>query len=119
MTADDAVARLVRLAAGLPEVTTGTSYRTPALLVRGKSFLRLWEDSETAVLLCPLEHKEFLLAAAPDIYYETEHYRGWPAVLIRLGAISDDELRLRLIDGWRHKAPKRLVAAHDAATRED
>jgi hypothetical protein len=105
--------RVARLAAklGLPEVTEGTSYGTPALLVKGKSFTRL-KDPETLVLMVPLEHKELLLEMAPDIYYETDHYKGWPAVLIRLSAIGDEELSHRLADAWRHRAPRRLAAEY-------
>ncbi len=115
MTADPwakAQRRLARLALklGLPEVSEGTSYGTPALLVKGKSFTRL-KDPETLVLLLPLEQKELLLEMAPDIYYETDHYKGWPAVLVRLAAISDAELKQRLAEGWRHRAPKRLAAS--------
>ena len=46
------------------------------------------KDAETLVLLCPLEQKEFLMEVSPEIYFETDHYKGWPAVLIRLAAIS-------------------------------
>ncbi len=104
--------RVARLAGklGLPEVTEGTNYGTPALLVKGKSFTRL-KDPETLVLMVPLEHKELLMEMAPDIYYETDHYKGWPAVLIRLSSIGDDELGQRLADAWRHRAPKRLAAS--------
>lgn len=54
--------RVVRLAeaAGLPEVTIGTSYGTPALLVKDKSFVRM-KDGETLVVMCALEEKEMLL----------------------------------------------------------
>jgi hypothetical protein len=108
--AAERVAQLGR-ALGLLEISEGTSYGTPALLVRGKSFTRL-KDPGTLVLLCPPEQKELLMEMAPDIYFETDHYRGWPAVLIRLAAISDAELSQRLADGWRHRAPKRLAVAH-------
>jgi hypothetical protein len=108
--------RVARLAArlGLPEVTEGTSYGTPALLVKGKSFTRL-KDPETLVLLMPLEQKELLMEMAPEIYYETDHYKGWPAVLVRLAVISDAELGQRLAEGWRHRAPKRLASSWSAA----
>ncbi len=102
--------RLPAAASHLPDIEEGTSYGTFALKVRGKSFCRL-KDSETLVLLCPMEEKEFLLAAAPDIYFETDHYRGWPALLVRLAAISDDELSRRLEAAWLGKAPKRLAQA--------
>jgi hypothetical protein len=105
--------RVARLAGklGLPQVTEGTSYGTPALLVKGKSFTRL-KDPETLVLMVPLEHKELLLEMAPDIYYETDHYKGWPAVLVRLNVIGDKELSQRLADAWRHRAPKRLAGEY-------
>jgi hypothetical protein len=100
--------RVVRLALGLPEVSEGTSYGTPALKVGDKSFTRL-KDADTLVIMMPIEQKELLMEAAPAIYFETDHYRGWPAVLVRLAAISDAELAQRLAEAWRHKAPKRLV----------
>lgn len=109
------VARLAR-ARALPEVTEGTSYGTPALKVRDKSFTRL-KDPETLVVLLPLEQKEFLMEVSPDIYFETDHYRGWPAVLVKLPVISDAELAERLVDGWRNKAPKRLLQVFDATRR--
>lgn len=108
--------RVSRLAkeAGLPGVAVGTSYRTPALLVAGKSFCRM-KDVDTLVLLLPLEAKELLLDAAPDIYFETPHYAGWPAVLVRLAAIGDGELAGRLVEAWRFKAPKRFGASFRAS----
>jgi hypothetical protein len=103
------VARL-GIGLGLPATSEGTNYGTPALLVRGKSFTRL-KDPETLVLMLPLEQKELLMQMAPAIYFETDHYRGWPAVLVRLAAISDIELQQRLAEAWRHRAPKRLAAS--------
>ena len=108
---DQTFARIEQLAAarGLPGVTRSTSYGTPALKVRDRSFVRL-KDSATLVLLCPSEQKTLLMEISPDIYFETDHYVGYPAVLIRLEAISDEELSLRLEDAWRFKAPQKLAA---------
>jgi hypothetical protein len=47
---------------------------------------------------------------SPDIYFETDHYVGWPAVLVRLSVIGDEELSLRLEDAWRFKAPRTVAA---------
>ena len=44
-------------------------------------------DAETLVILIQLEQQELLMEMAPAIYFETDHYRGWPAVPVRLGAI--------------------------------
>ncbi|SEQ42277.1 hypothetical protein SAMN05428969_3029 [Devosia sp. YR412] len=95
----------------LPGVTRSTSYGTPALKVRDKSFVRLREP-DVLVLQCPAEQKILLMEISPDIYFETQHYVGYAAVLIRLGAISDEELALRLEDAWRHRAPKTLSEQH-------
>ncbi|MCV9963340.1 MmcQ/YjbR family DNA-binding protein [Pararhizobium sp. BT-229] len=103
--------RITRLAeaAGLLEVTRGTSYGTPALEVRGKSFVRMKEAS-VLVVMCALEEKEMLIELAPDLYFETDHYKGWPAMLVRLDVIGDQDLTQRLISAWRQKAPKRLAS---------
>lgn len=104
-------------ARGLPEVTRSTSQRTPSLKVRDKSFVRL-KDATTLVLLCPTEQKALLMEISPDIYFETDHYVGYPAVLIQLAVISDEELSLRLEDAWRFKAPKTLAAQRPTAVTE-
>lgn len=95
----------------MPEVEESTSYGTPALKVRGKLLARL-KDDETLVLMTSAEDKAFLLQAAPDIYFETDHYKGWAPVLVRLAAISDEELAGRLRRIWLEKAPKTLLKAH-------
>jgi hypothetical protein len=86
----------------------------PTLRVR-KKFLACLKDAETLVIRCPLEEKELLKEAAPEIYWETDHYKGWPGILIRLAAISEAELRHRLGRAWRMRAGKRLVSRYDAS----
>jgi len=105
-----ALERLKRAAHGLPGVTEGTSYGTPALKA-GKKLLARVKDAGTVVFPCPLEEKEMLLQAAPAVYFETDHYKGWPAVLVRMDAISEEELRHRLERSWLAQAPKTLVRA--------
>ena len=109
---ETAYQRLVRLAraAGLPDVEESTSYGKPALKVGGKGFTGYREEAVIPFRI-PMEQKELLLQAAPEIYFETDHYKGWPWVLVRLDVISDDELRQRLVDAWRFRAPKKLLAA--------
>ena len=109
MALDKAFSRIKRLAKALklPGIEEGTSYGTPALKVAGKSFIRL-KDADTLVLLCPIDAKDMLMDVAPDIYFQTDHYIGWPAVLVRLDSIGDEELSLRLRDSWVHKATAKL-----------
>jgi hypothetical protein len=108
-----AFAKLKAAAEDLPEVEESTSYGTPSLKVRKKSFCRI-KDADTAVLMCPIEEKELLMEAAPELYFETDHYKGWPAVLVRIHAIPMDELRLRLRRAWIFHAPRKLAKSLEA-----
>jgi hypothetical protein len=99
----------------LPEVVEDIWFRTPALKVRGKSFCRLKEDGQSVVfLLDSVDEQEFLIDAEPEIYFITDHYRDYPAVLARLSALRAAEARYRLERGWRLKAPRTLVKQFDA-----
>jgi hypothetical protein len=102
--------QLVKLGCELPEVAEGIWFRTPALKVRGKSFVRLKEDGKSVVfLLESVDEQEFLTRAQPELYFITDHYIGYPAVLARLSKLRVAECRRRLEQGWRLKAPKSLV----------
>jgi hypothetical protein len=111
-SSSDPFARVRAAAAHLPEVEESTSYGTPALKVRGKLLARL-KDAETLVVMCAMDDKEMLMEVDPKVYFETDHYKGWPAVLVRLNRISTPKLRYRLEQAWRLRAPKRLVAEFD------
>ncbi|HWT12777.1 MAG TPA: MmcQ/YjbR family DNA-binding protein [Allosphingosinicella sp.] len=110
---EEDINRVLRVAEGLPGVELSSWYGTPALKVAGKGFARL-RAAGTLMVLCPLELKEALLEAEPDLYYETSHYRGWPALLVRLDSIDDERLRDRIECAWREKAPRKLIGAFEA-----
>jgi hypothetical protein len=57
--------------------------------------------------------KQALLAADPAKFFTEPHYNGYPAVLVRLPAISSAELRELLTDAWRLQAPRALVKEFD------
>jgi hypothetical protein len=106
--------RLVQLAADLPDVVEDVWFRSPALKVRGRAFVRLKEDGESVVfLLDGVEEQEHLIESNPDLYFITDHYRGYPAVLARLAALRTGEARIRLERAWRVEAPKGSVRAFD------
>jgi hypothetical protein len=109
-----AAARLRRAVARskLPGIEQSAAFDTPALKVAGKLLARV-KDASTAVFCCPLEMKEVLIGSAPDIYFETDHYTGWPAILVRLSKASDADLAQCLARAWRLQAPKRLRDEHE------
>ncbi len=106
---DAAFERVARLGKVLPAVECSTSYGTPSLKVKGKSFARMKEGMERIlVIMVPLGLKEALIEAEPEKYFETSHYSGWPAMLTRLDLVSDEELANRLECAWAEKAPAKL-----------
>lgn len=116
---DGEIERVARAAAQLPGVEVSTWYGTPALKLRRgpKDAVGIARIREPGVLmaLCPLELKEALIEAEPDVYFETDHYRGWPALLVRLDRIDDERLRDRLERAWEEKATPKLRAARESA----
>lgn len=107
-------AELCEFALGLPGVETGLSYGTPALRVKGRFLARLREDGETVALRIPFELRDLLLRSDPEVFFITDHYRGHPAILLRLAAARPGQVADLLEQAWRAQAPKRLVAAFDA-----
>jgi hypothetical protein len=111
---DHTIARIrtALAAAKLPEVEEGKSFGTFAIKVRGKFLMRV-KDPDTLVFRCLIEEKGLLIEAAPDIYFETDHYKGWPGVLVRLSKIDDRELAHCFQRAWRLQAPAQLVAQRE------
>lgn len=103
-----------RLALAFPGVEEGTSYGTPGFRVRGKFMARLWEDGETLVVKCGEDERDFRIQADPGTFFITDHYRGYPTVLVRLTRVDPADLRDILEQAWRRNAPKRLVVEYDS-----
>ena len=78
----------------LDHVEEGTSYGTPAFKVRGALFIRLHQDFEsTIVVRTDFDQREELLAAHPETYFITDHYRNYPWVLVRLSHLHPAALQ--------------------------
>jgi len=96
----------------LPGVEESTAYGAPALKVRGKllACMPTHRSAEPGSLMVRVgfDDRAELLAAAPDVYYVTDHYLGYSAVLVRLSRVTPDVLRDLL--GMAHK----FVTAHQA-----
>jgi hypothetical protein len=115
MTWDDVRA----LALALPGVEEGTSYGTPALKARGKLLCRLKEDGETLVLLgVEFDERDMLMESQPQVFFITNHYRGWPSVLARLPKARKELIAPLIERRWRAVAPKKLLGAQPVASRK-
>ena len=104
--------------AELPEVEVSTSYGTPALKVRKKLFARLRDDSEHLVIFVDFMEREALVQSSPDVFTVTPHYADWPMILVHLDSVDPEELGELVIESWRRRAPKSVVAAYDEEGRD-
>jgi hypothetical protein len=81
----------------LPGVEESTAYGLPALKIHGK-FLAGVPANRSAepaslVVRVDFDDRAELLAADPDVYYVTDHYVGYSAVLVRLSRVDPGVLR--------------------------
>jgi hypothetical protein len=113
-----------RLAVTLLEVVDGSNERSLRFEVGGKGLAWTYRERlapriprrprlDVLAVRCSLEKKDMLLDAAPERFFDDDHYRGYPAVLVRLDVIDEGELAALLSDAWRLTAPKKLVKRRD------
>ncbi len=91
------------VAAGLAfsGVELGTTYGKPALKVRGKMIAATTApDPGSFVLHASVDEKAILIETDPVTFWETDHYRGWPAVLVRYGTPATDRIERLLARAW-------------------
>ena len=80
------------LAMALADVTEKPCYGTPAFYVKRKLFARLLEDDGTCVIKMNQQDRKQRIAAMPDTFFVTDHYRNHPMVIVRLATVSRAEL---------------------------
>jgi len=90
-----------RLGLQLPDVEEGTSYGTAALKVKGKLFVRLHQDLDKIVVRMPFDRRDEMIAADPETYFITDHYRGYPWVLVSLACPREDAVSDLLNTAYR------------------
>jgi len=94
-----------KIGLALPGVEESTTYGSPALKVRGKLLacvpVNRSAEPGSLVVRIGFDDRAELLAAAPDVYYVTDHYLNYTSVLVRLSRVTPDILRDLL--GMAHK----------------
>jgi len=66
-------------------------------------------DSVLAVRVPNLQAKEMILQSDSTVFFTEDHYIGYPAVLVRIEAISAEDLRPLIIEAWKTMAPPKVV----------
>ena len=94
------------IALALPGTELSTSYGRPAVKVRGKAFLYPGREEGSFAVASPLPEKEMLIETDPETFWESDHYRGWPAVLVRYGSAERERIERVIARAWWDRASK-------------
>jgi hypothetical protein len=99
-----------KMALTLPGVEARSSYGTPGFYVKKKFMARLREPD--VMVLTPVHDDEqrFLMETQPQAFFLTDHYRGYPTILIRLSKVNRGQLQELVDQAWQRLAPKKLLA---------
>jgi hypothetical protein len=111
-----------RIALSLPETEEAPNHFAFSVRNKGKlkGFVWVWMErvvpkkprvaqaKVVAVRVASLDDKDVLLALDPAKFFTEPHYSGFPAVLVRLPAVTVRELRPLITEAWRCQAPKAL-----------
>ena len=92
-----------RLLLRLPNVVEGRSYGLPSFLLNGRFLARFRDDDTVLVLqLATIGERDVLMQLDPRAFFFTEHYRNYPAVLIRLADVPRSLFADVVTEAWRH-----------------
>jgi len=71
---------------------------------------RVVNEGVIAIVVPNLTAKELIKESNPPYWVEDPHYNGYPAIIVRLSHIKPEEIEDLIIEGWRAKASKQLLA---------
>ena len=112
-----------RIALSLPATEEAQGRFAFSVLNKGKprGFLWVWLERVAprkprlpnshviAVRVPNLAQKDLILSADQTKFFTEPHYNGFPAVLVRLPAVTVAELTVLITEAWRCQAPPELV----------
>lgn len=110
------VQRIALAQPGTEQAPTGFAF---SVMNKGKAkgFVWVWMERITpkkprvanpgvvAIRVQNIEHREAMIAADPRKFFTEPHYAGFPAVLVRLDAVTVADLETLIPDAWRCMAP--------------
>lgn len=84
----------VAFALTLPGAELSTSYGKPAVKVNGRPFLYTGHEATSSFgIAIDLDTVEILKETDPETFWQSKHYEGWPAVLIRFDSRDPERVR--------------------------
>lgn len=95
--------RVTAFASGLPDCAMATHYGGPAVKARGRAIVAPGREEGSFCLLIDRDTIDMLKETDPDTYWQTPHYEGWGAVLVRYDTADPDRV-LAMIEQAREQA---------------
>ena len=89
MTREEAYA----FALALPGTELAPHYGAPAIKANGHSILAPGREEGSFCLMVDQDTKQMLIETDPLTFWQTPHYEGWPAVLVREETDDPDRVR--------------------------
>ena len=76
----------------------------------GRAFIYPGRERDTSFALAiDLGTIELLMETEPETYWQTPHYEGWPAVLVRFDSTDPERVRDVIRRGFEHAAAMKPV----------
>jgi hypothetical protein len=94
----------------LPGTETSASYRMPSVQIaaNGRAFVWTGREAETAFAVAlDLDAVEMLKETEPETYWQSPHYQGYPAVLVRYDSADPERVRHMIEQGYAYSAARK------------
>ena len=122
-------AQVRRIALSLPDTEEAPDRFAFSVRTKGKSkgYAWVWHErvdpkkpripnpGVLAVRVANLAQKDVIIASDPAKFFTEPHYNGFPAILVRLAAVTVSDLRELLHEAWRCQAPASLLGSPNKA----
>jgi hypothetical protein len=113
----DSFAAAEAFALTLPGTARTSSYGKPAvgIAANGRAFLYTGNEPDTSFALAlDLHTIDMLEQTEPETYWQSPHYEGWPAVLVRYDSADPDRVRDVIRQAHAQAAAKKKVRKRKA-----
>ena len=67
------------------------------------------QSGESLVVMISMSDRELRMKVDPETFFITDHYLNYPAMLVRLATVREEDLRELLEEAWRRVAPPDLL----------
>lgn len=108
---------LTGFALTLPDTITGTHYGGAAIKVasNGRAFVSIGREPGSFVLSIDADTKEMLLETDPATFWQTPHYHGWAALLVRYNSADPSRVQAMVARAHDQAAARKAAKSRKKA----